>query len=335
MSAAFEFAVCVPSHDGMPDVLDGLASALDQTHAPAEVVLVDDASSDGTAAAVAARFGDRVRVVPGRFGSAAAARNAAWRAARAPWIAFLDADDLWRADKLATAAALLGRHPECAWFFSDGAFRTLEGRTMPSWIEQYGELEDGYVGSPLPALFEVNFVLTSSVVARRDALEALGGFREDMTHAEDIELWIRLARRAPACASAQPLVRYQHRPGGLTRQLERRLTGSATLFERLAADSGFDPALRRAARRRAALARHKLAVAALREGRGADARAELARAWLFPERALPTAALWGASLLPHALLQRLRSEASLKRQVVAPMGRHRRIVVRASGGHVS
>ena len=72
-------------------------------------------------------------------------------------------------------------------------------------------------------------------MARRDALEASGGFDEGLSHAEDLDLWIRLARRWPAAASRRALVRYQHRPGGLAevrvgleeeldrlRQLDRR-----------------------------------------------------------------------------------------------------------------
>ncbi len=88
---ASRFAAVIPAHDGLPDVLDAVASALGQRHAPAEVVLVDDASTDGTAEAVAARFGDAVRIVRGRFGSAAGARNAGWRAATASAVPSVEA----------------------------------------------------------------------------------------------------------------------------------------------------------------------------------------------------------------------------------------------------
>ena len=308
MTRASSFAVAIPAHDAMPYVVDAVRSAFEQELPPAEVVVVDDASSDGTAAAIKAEFGDQVRVITGRHGSAAAARNAAWRATRAPWVAFLDADDLWFPAKLATAAARLDAAPEADWFFSDGAFRREDGTLEPSWFALYADLEEPYVGAPLAGLFEVNFILTSSVVVRREALEALGGFREDMTHAEDLELWIRLARRGPAAASRHALVRYQHRAGGLTRQTEARLLGGATLFRRLAQDPTLAPALRRLARRRVAVAHHQLAVAALRDGRAGDARRFAREAWLFVERAVPFAAVWAASRLPAGWLTRLRRE---------------------------
>ena len=328
MSARPEFAVAIPAHDALPDVLDAVESALAQSHPPAEVVVVDDRSSDGTGEAVRQRFGDRVSVVRGNFGGAAAARNAAWRASRSPWVAFLDADDLWFPDKLATAADRLTRAPGAVWFFSDGAFRTIDGDTRNSWFDLYAEIEEPYLGVPLAELFEVNFVLTSSVVARRDALEALGGFREDMSHAEDLDLWIRLARRGPAAGTGRSLVRYQHRPGGLTRAVESRLQGNAGLFRRLAEDRALPSGLRRLARRRSALASYKLALSALREGRTREARLHAAGSWLFPERLLPFALVWSASRLPASWVTRARSARWATRTMVSPMGRHRRVILR-------
>lgn len=306
MSGAFEVAVVVPVRDGLPDVLEAVASALAQTQAPTEVIVVDDGSSDGSAAAIGSRFGSSVRVLPGRWGSAGAARNAGWRAAGAPYVAFLDADDLWMPDKLATAAECLSAAPGADWFFSDGAFLTLDGRTHDSWLELYADLAEPWCGSPVEQLFEVNFVLTSSVVVRRAALEASGGFDEGLTHAEDLDLWIRLARRGPATASRRPLVRYQHREGGLTRQTGKRLRGGATLFARLARDPGLSEPLRRRARRREALYHYKLGLEALRSGSSGEARSEFAAAWVFPERALPVALGWAATLLPRSVFARLR-----------------------------
>ena len=328
MSSGFACAAVIPAHNGLPEVLDAVASALEQSPEPAEVIVVDDGSEDGTGDAVERRFGARVRVLRGRRGSAAAARNAGWRAARAPWIALLDADDLWLPGKLAEAERRLAAAPEAAWFFSDGCFRTRDGELRASWLAPYAELDEDYVGTPLAQLFEVNFVLTSSVVMRRDALEALGGFDESLSHAEDLELWIRLARRWPAAASPRALVRYQHRPGGLTQQVDARLGGDVALFARLAADPTLAAALRRAARRRAALAWYKRAIQSLRDGRGAEARARLRGAWLVPERALPVIAAWTLSLLPASLQGGVRRQGWVAQAAARPMLEHRRVALR-------
>lgn len=327
MNAPFECSVVIPAHDGMPDLVDAVEGALAQTLPPAEIVVVDDASTDGGGDAVEARFGSRVRVVRGRFGSAGAARNAGWRAARSTWVAFLDADDLWFPDKLATSAEKLAACPEADWFFSDGAFRTLDGQLHASWFGLYADLVEPWCGQPLAQLFEVNFVLTSSTVVRRAALEALGGFDESLSHAEDLDLWIRLSRRGLGTASRRALVRYQHREGGLTRQTENRLRGGATLFDRLARDAALPDTLRRSAERRAKLYRFKLALHALREGRAAEARAGFAAAWMFPERVGPVLAGFAAACLPPSWFARLRGRRAAV-AVATPMVSVRRVELR-------
>jgi cellulose synthase/poly-beta-1,6-N-acetylglucosamine synthase-like glycosyltransferase len=234
----FEFSVVIPARDALPLLLDAIDSVLAQTLPPAEIVVVDDGSSDGTAEVVASRYArhPEVRVLPGRFGSAGAARNAGWRAATRPWIAFLDADDVWFPEKLAATAAALGSFPVAGWFFSDGTFKPLDGAEWCSWLAAYAEIREPYVGRPIAELLEVNFILTSSVVVRRSLLESLGGFDPDMSHAEDIDLWIRLARSSPATAGLRPLVRY------------RASTGRPHPADRAAPDgrepSGASPAIR-------------------------------------------------------------------------------------------
>ncbi len=108
MSARFPVSVVIPVRDGLPDVLDAVASALAQSAPPLEVVVVDDGSRDGSGDAIEARFGGapgpEVRVLRGRFGSAGAARNAGWRAARGDIVLFLG-DDILAAPGLVAAHA--------------------------------------------------------------------------------------------------------------------------------------------------------------------------------------------------------------------------------------
>jgi glycosyltransferase involved in cell wall biosynthesis len=325
----FSLAAVIPSHNGMPFVLDAVRSAMDQALPPDEIIVIDDGSTDGVGPAIEEAFGQVVRVLEGRFGSAAAARNAGWRAARSTWIGFLDADDLWFPDKIRSVAEALEGRPAAGWFFSDGAFRTLGGELHASWLQTYADLTEPYLGQPVAELLEVNFILTSSVVVRRDVLEAVGGFDERLSHAEDLDLWIRLARRWPATASRRALVRYQHREGGLTRQTEARLNGDVMLFERLGGDTTLDPDLRARAARRARMAHYKLAISALREGRHRAARGHLRGAWS-RNRAWAVIGAWGLSWLPARVVRLLRRQTWFTRGLGVKVLRLRRVALETS-----
>ncbi len=307
MTPDFDVSVVIPVRDGLPDVVEALESVFAQTLPVSEVVVVDDGSTDGSGDDIEQRYPGRVRVMRGEYGSAAAARNAGLRTVRTEWVAFLDADDLWFPEKLEVARQRLLAAPGADWFFSDGAFRTLEGQLHASWFANHAELTEPWCDAPVEQLFGVNFVLTSSVVVRRAAVEAAGGFDERLTHAEDLDLWIKLSRRGLATASRRALVRYQHREGGLTRQTENRLRCGALLFSWLREDPALPPRLRRLARRREVLYRYKLGLAYLREGRRRDSLREFAGAWLFPDRALPVVLAVGTALLPGGWFQRLRT----------------------------
>jgi glycosyltransferase involved in cell wall biosynthesis len=303
---SFEVTVVIPVRDGLPDVLDAVGSALGQTLPPAEVVLVDDASTDGSAFLVERRFPGRVRIVSGSFGSAAAARNAGLRAVTTEFVAFLDADDLWYPEKLAVASQRFAAAPAADWFFSDGAFRTIDGQLYSSWFAQCADLVEPWAGCPVEQLFDVNFVLTSSVVVRRSALLTVGGFDDQFTHGEDLDLWIRLSRRGIATASRRALVRYQHREAGLSSQVENRLRGGLRLFGALERDRTLSPRLRYLARRRSSLYHFKLGLHCLRAERRPEALREFAAVGRFPER-LGSALLGAAvTLLPRSVFQHLR-----------------------------
>jgi len=317
-------AAVIPAHDAMPDVLEAIESVLAQDRPTDEIVVVDDRSSDGTGSAVRARFGDRVRVIAGAFGSASAARNAGWRAARSEWIAFLDADDVWTPDKLSVTLQLLEAAPHADWFFSDTSMLRLDGRVHPSVFEVYADLEEPYCGSPVEQFCEVNFVATSAVVVRRSALEALGGFDESLSHGEDVDLWIRLSRRGLATGTKRLLVSCRARPTGLSAQAAKRNEGAVKVFARLAADPTLDPGSRRVARRRVSLHHQRLGLAALREGRTGEARRHLCAAWMFPTFVVPVVLALATTFLPQAFYRRLRGRRSVG-AVAAPMLAPRRV----------
>jgi glycosyltransferase involved in cell wall biosynthesis len=175
-----------------------------QRHAVAEVIVVDDASQDGTAAA--ARAAGATVLTLQANGGAAAARNHGIQAATQPWIAFLDSDDEW-----------LPGHIETLWPHADryglitGASQVVDddtGQTTVNGVRRRRELV-----TPLPLVYPDNFVSSGGVLVSRAALTAAGGFDETLRFSEDFDLWLRVLSAHRGLALADPVCVY-HRHGG-------------------------------------------------------------------------------------------------------------------------
>ena len=108
--------VVIPARNALRFIDEAIGSVLRQTVAVSEIVMVDDGSQDDTAAHVE-RLHPQVRVLRQAPGGAASARNAGIRATTSPFLAFLDADDVWLPDKLALQLALPGIVEGCAMAF--------------------------------------------------------------------------------------------------------------------------------------------------------------------------------------------------------------------------
>jgi glycosyltransferase involved in cell wall biosynthesis len=204
-----DVTVVIPTHDRCALLALTLRSVLWQRDVDLEVVVVDDGSSDDTAAMVAGLDDPRVRLV--RHATAqgvSAARNRGIAEARGAWVAFLDDDDLWAPDKLARqlgAARGSGR----AWAYAGAvkvdAEQRLIGGTPPAPPEQVAARLARW--NPVPGG-------CSNVIISRAVLLAAGPFDRELVNLADWDLWIRVARAGgrPAWAP-RPLVGYRHHAG--------------------------------------------------------------------------------------------------------------------------
>src|SRR5690606_2092587 len=104
-------SVIIPAFNAAPFLKWTLDSVRAQTHPATEIVVVDDGSTDGTVDLVCSFGDDRVRVISQINAGQAAARNRGIREATQPYLAFLDADDLWHPDKLRYQMRALHEHP--------------------------------------------------------------------------------------------------------------------------------------------------------------------------------------------------------------------------------
>src|SRR5437899_1926380 len=180
-------------------------SVLRQTMSDLECVVVDDGSTDSTPALLASISDPRLRVILGRHAGVAAARNLGVAHARAPLVAFLDSDDLWRPDKLAHEVSYLDRHPEVDAVFSD-LEKQDGGHVYPSFMREtavfsqlLGEREypDGVALSRREVflvLLEEVPIKPSALTVRRSEFEKAGRFDETWSSSDAGEFLLRFSR---------------------------------------------------------------------------------------------------------------------------------------------
>jgi glycosyltransferase involved in cell wall biosynthesis len=174
--------------------LDSIAR---QTVRPVEVVVVDDASSDGTAD-IAEAHGARVIRLEQNGGSGPA-RNLGIQSAATSWIAFLDSDDEWEPGHLEALLAKAGDH-----VLVGAPARTVAGRVVGNPWRRELALD------PLVLLAPGDVMCTSGTMAQRKALENAGLFRP-LRRAQDLDLWVRVLEHGSGIVLAEPsVVYYEH-----------------------------------------------------------------------------------------------------------------------------
>lgn len=235
-------AVVVPCRDAAAFLAEALASVAAQTRAPAEVVVVDDGSRDGSAD-IARAAGAIVHRLTTPVGNAEA-RNLGVRATRAPLIAFLDADDAWYPEHLATLGALLDQWPEAG-----AAFATCEVFGEGSGLHR-GFLPEGPPRDAFDGCLRWWVGQPTGCMVRRSVFERVGGFDPSYVVGVDFDCWLRLARVSPFVASHAVTARYRRHDrqisGDGRRQAAMCWRARHAMCERLASDG--DPRAQHAAR---------------------------------------------------------------------------------------
>lgn len=209
-------SVVIPTFNRCGFVCEAVASVCAQRHARYEIIVVDDGSTDGTAAVLQCQFGERVEVVQTANRGAAAARNRGVAASRGEVIAFLDSDDLWLPGKLAAQAA----------FFADHTAAEI-CQTDEIWIRNGVRVNPcAHHRKPSGDIFEPSLrrclVSPSTVMLRRALFDRVGGFDERLPACEDYDLWLRITRNTPVWLVDRALV---VKRGGHADQLSRRIWG--------------------------------------------------------------------------------------------------------------
>lgn len=342
-----QVSVVIPVYNCERYVARAVQSALDQEYPAAEVIVVDDGSSDRTVDALEV-YRDRIRLVQQNNAGVAAARNTGLRVAQGDYIAFLDADDWWEPSHLKVQFAAFEKFPGAGMVFSnfsvvdaDGQavmpsgirwkYRALQEPDSTSWNRLFsksasiagqfrgtgGPVVHAYCGDMLECLFRGNFVNTSSVLLKREVVEQIGDFDRTLDTEEDYEYWLRVSAEWPLIYIDAPLVVFRLNPGQLTRgdQIGRIVSNALKVVERVGSRYS-DRLARLGIRHRLAQLHLTLGVIALRNGRNADAQEQLIRCLRYRPWQMLALAMYGMAWLPsgtlpliHRLWGRIRARA--------------------------
>src|ERR1700676_717951 len=319
-------SVVIPAYNAAEFLAEALDSVLAQTYQPQEVFVVDDGSEDETPKVAAAYAGKVTYIRKPHGGGCGGTRNAAIRAAKGEWVAFLDADDVWMPsllEKLLEKAIETGADLVfCDWV------SLINGSVIgPSNLERSGVkarldtlASNGVLVNPFDLLLEVGcYFSPSSVLVRRECLLQVGLFDEAIYCTDDLDLWLRLSLRYRFAALNDALSLRRIHGQNMSRDTWTLMVNEIKTYEKL---ERYAPTLASGAKWRKILRKKKTPM--LREqGAGYLERGQLLLArisWAkgFRSSYSPRlAAYWLATFLPRPWIEALRNG---KRQTLFALG---------------
>jgi len=211
-------------------IREAVDSVLAQGVPGSELIVVDDGSTDGTAALLAP-YGDRLRAIRQENRGFGAARNTGARAARGALIGFLDADDVWEPGAIARLERALEDDPRTGLAASTYVTVDEEGRAVGTPYRRR---------APRRPVSTESLLLTDADVPgclyRRETLEAVGPFPEATRYTVDYEMWLRVSMSWRIVVIDEPLLRKRAHATNLSNEALRMLPAKIASVERFAAE---------------------------------------------------------------------------------------------------
>lgn len=230
-------SVLVTCYNSSTTIADAIASAINQSTAPAEIIVIDDGSIDNSCEIIES-FGSKISLIKSKNMGPSGARNRGLEACTSSWVAFLDGDDIWHPDKLTTQLSKVMNSPGCNVIASDWS-RNAEHLSCESSYDERLYASDIAV---------INQFQTSTVLARRGVFEVSGMFDRNMDTAEDWDMWLRLSKLGYALLVHAPMVYYRDNPNGVSKDVARLRSKVAEIMDRELSDPYFAPTFTRTLR---------------------------------------------------------------------------------------
>jgi glycosyltransferase involved in cell wall biosynthesis len=224
-----EISVVIPAYNCASTIEETIKSVQQQTFIDFEIIVIDDGSQDNTLESVKnlTKIEPRLKVFAYENGGAAIARNRGINHAVGKFIAFLDADDLWTSDKLALQLDALKNNPQAGVAYSWTNFIDEQGKFL------YSGIRPVYEGNVYKELLQTNFLLNgSSILARREAIESIGGFTIDLPRSEDWDFYLKLAYKWPFVVVPKYQVLYRQSLNSVSSNVEAVMQASRVVLER-------------------------------------------------------------------------------------------------------
>lgn len=225
-------SVIIPTCDRAQLLKRAVNSVLGQSFDDYEVIVVDDHSRDDTLEVIQSLQDKRVRCITRQQrGGGAAARNTGIEAASGEYVAFLDDDDAWHDSKLQRQVEVMQRRPEVGLVYT-GAVHIHQHNG-----QIYKTVTPKYRGHIFRALLERNVIgTTSSIMVRKEALVAVGGFDETFPSCQDWDLYLRLSRDWVVDFVDRALVDFYLHPVRITRNDSARIDGRKKILDKFSSD---------------------------------------------------------------------------------------------------
>jgi GT2 family glycosyltransferase len=235
-------SVVIPTYNHARFLGEAIGSALGQTIAPAEVIVVDDGSTDHPER-VTGQFAE-VRLIRQDNRGLAAARNTGLRASAGEYIVFLDADDRLLPRALEVNLRQFAERPDCGFVY--GGHRHIDTKgALETEIPFRASGEDAYA-----TLLSQNCIsMHATVMYRRERLESVGGFDTRFRACEDYDVYLRMARLFPVACDPESLAEYRQHGANMTRNTPLMLEAALAVLRRQRAAARSRPEWREAYRR--------------------------------------------------------------------------------------
>lgn len=210
-----QISVVIPAYNAQNTILETINSVLQQTFSDLELIVINDGSTDRTLQILETVKDARLKVYSYENGGLPTARNRGIDLAKGEFISFIDADDLWTPDKLELQLQALEQNLSAGVAYSWTICMGNNGNSFHPGVAE------SFQGNVYANLLVGNFIASgSNVLIRKQAIESVGYFDENLKSCEDWDYWLRLATQWDFVVVPKPQIIYRLSPGAMSSKLD-------------------------------------------------------------------------------------------------------------------